>query len=254
MNFDILTKKRFARDPLDGWSIAALIFSLVLIGPFVSILFTAAGDSSGLWAHLMATVFPRYVVNTLWLMLGVGVLSLIFGIMTAWIVARFRFPGSKILEWALLLPATVPAYIIAYTYTDLLEYAGPVQGMLRDLFGWHSARDYWFPEIRSMGGAVLVMASVLYPYIYLMARTAFRLTPTSYFEVARLTDRGLLWKVDLPLAGPAIIAGLAVVLMEVLSDFGTVEFFAIETLTLGIFNVWLGICLLYTSPSPRDRG
>ena len=241
MNFELLKQGRFARDPLDGWSITALIFSLVLIGPFVSILITASGDSAGLWAHLMATVFPRYVANTLWLMLGVGVLSLIFGIMTAWIVARFTFTGSKILEWALLLPATVPAYIIAYTYTDFLEYAGPVQGMFRDLFGWSSARDYWFPEIRSMGGAILVMASVLYPYIYLMARTAFRLTPASYFEVAHLTDRGLLWSVDLPLARPAIIAGLALVLMEVLSDFGTVEFFAIETLTLGIFNVWLGM-------------
>ena len=213
----------------------------MLTGPFVAILFTAAGDSGGLWPHLLTTVIPRYVANTLWLMLGVGVLSLLFGIVTAWILARFEFPGAKILEWALLLPATVPAYIIAYTYTDLLEYAGPVQGLLRDLFGWTSAREYWFPEIRSMGGAILVMASVLYPYIYLMARTAFRLTPVSYFEVARLNNRNSTFTVDLPLARPAIIAGLALVLMEVMSDFGTVEFFAVETLTLGIFNVWLGM-------------
>jgi len=156
-------------------------------------------------------------------------------------VARFRFPGCRILEWALLLPATVPAYIIAYTYTDLLEYAGPVQGMLRDMFGWRSVREYWFPEIRSMGGAILVMSSVLYPYVYLMARTAFRLTPASYYEVALLHNRNFSFAVDLPLARPAIVAGLALVLMEVVSDFGTVEYFAIETLTLGIFNVWLGM-------------
>ena len=238
---DVLKRGRLARDPVDGWSSATLFLSLLLIGPFAAIVYTATGDSGGLWSHLMATVFPRYVANTLWLMLGVGILSLLFGIVTAWIVARFTFPGSKILEWTLLLPATVPAYIIAYTYTDLLEYAGPIQVFLRDMFGWTSARDYWFPEIRSMGGAILVMASVLYPYIYLMARTAFRLTPASYFEVARLNNRNLPFTVDLPLARPAIIAGLALVLMEVLSDFGTVEFFAVETLTLGIFNVWHGM-------------
>ena len=241
VNAKLLKRYFRSHDQVSGWSLTTLLLALVLIGPFVAILFTAAGDSGGLWPHLLTTVMPRYVANTLWLMLGVGVLSLIFGIVTAWILARFDFPGAKILEWALLLPATVPAYIIAYTYTDLLEYAGPVQGLLRDLFGWTSAREYWFPEIRSMGGAILVMASVLYPYIYLMARTAFRLTPVSYFEVARLNNRNPTFTVDLPLARPAIIAGLALVLMEVMSDFGTVEFFAVETLTLGIFNVWLGM-------------
>ena len=241
VNAKLLKRYFRSHDQVSGWSLTTLFLALVLIGPFVAILFTAAGDSGGLWPHLLTTVMPRYVANTLWLMLGVGVLSLIFGIVTAWILARFDFPGAKILEWALLLPATVPAYIIAYTYTDLLEYAGPVQGLLRDLFGWTSAREYWFPEIRSMGGAILVMASVLYPYIYLMARTAFRLTPVSYFEVARLNNRNPTFTVDLPLARPAIIAGLALVLMEVMSDFGTVEFFAVETLTLGIFNVWLGM-------------
>ena len=241
VNAKLLKRYFRSHDQVSGWSLTTLFLALVLIGPFVAILFTAAGDSGGLWPHLLTTVMPRYVANTLWLMLGVGVLSLIFGIVTAWILARFDFPGAKILEWALLLPATVPAYIIAYTYTDLLEYAGPVQGLLRDLFGWTSAREYWFPEIRSMGGAILVMASVLYPYIYLMARTAFRLTPVSYFEVARLNNRNPTFTVDLPLARPAIIAGLALVLMEVMSDFGSVEFFAVETLTLGIFNVWLGM-------------
>jgi len=241
VNVSLLFRSLRSRDPVSIWSVTTLVFGLVLIGPFAALFVVAAGDSGGLWSHLFATVFPRYVANTLVLMAGVAILSLWFGLSTGWVVARFRFPGCRILEWALLLPATVPAYIIAYTYTDLLEYAGPVQGMLRDMFGWRSARDYWFPEIRSMGGAILVMSSVLYPYVYLMARTAFRLTPASYYEVALLHNRNFSFAVDLPLARPAIVAGLALVLMEVVSDFGTVEYFAIETLTLGIFNVWLGM-------------
>ncbi|MEE2720967.1 MAG: iron ABC transporter permease [Pseudomonadota bacterium] len=228
-------------DRVSTWSVVTLLAGLLLVGPFVALFVTATGDSGGLWSHLMQTVFPRYVVNTLALMAGVAIISLGFGVTSAWIVARFRFPGDRLLEWMLLLPATVPAYIIAYTYTDLLEYAGPVQGILRDAFGWRSAQDYWFPEIRSIGGAMLVMASVLYPYIYLLARTAFRLTPASYFEVARLHNRNFTLTADLALARPAIVAGLALVLMEVISDFGTVDYFAVETLTLGIFNVWLGM-------------
>ena len=228
-------------DPVSGWSLATFLLCLVLLGPFVALLYAMTGDSGGLWLHLMETVFPRYVANTILLMIGVGLLSLAFGLTTAWLVTRYEFWGSRLLDWTLLLPATVPAYIIAYTYTDLLEYAGPVQSFLRDLFGWSSARDYWFPEIRSLGGAVLVMGSVLYPYVYLMARTAFRLTPASYYEVAALHDRGIAFSVAIPLARPAIVAGLALVLMEVVSDFGAVEYFAVETLTLGIFNVWLGM-------------
>ncbi len=228
-------------DPVSGWSVATFLLCLVLLGPFVALLYAMTGDSGGLWLHLMETVFPRYVANTVLLMIGVGLLSLAFGLTTAWLVTRYEFPGSRVLDWALLLPATVPAYIIAYTYTDLLEYAGPVQAGLRELFGWTSARDYWFPEIRSLGGAVLVMGSVLYPYVYLMARTAFRLTPASYYEVAALHDRGVAFSVAIPLARPAIVAGLALVSMETMSDFGTVEYFAVETLTLGIFNVWLGM-------------
>jgi len=238
---DFLARKFGKSDNLSGWAILVALLCFLIIGPFLSIIWTATGDSGGLWSHLMETVFPRYVANTLILMFGVGVLSLVFGLSTAWVISRYSFPGSKIFEWALLLPATVPAYIIAYTYTDILEYAGPVQVFLREIFGWKTARDYWFPEIRSMGGAILVMCSVLFPYIYLMARTAFRLTPASFYEVAKLHNKNLFWSVGLPIARPAIIAGLALVLMEVISDFGTVEYFAIETFTLGIFNVWLGM-------------
>ena len=223
------------------WSIAALALALALLAPILAVFAAASGDSGGLWGHLFETVLPRYVANTLLLMAGVGGVSLVFGVSTAWVVTRYDFFGRRILEWMLVLPFAVPAYLIAYVYTDFLDYAGPVQGALRDAFGWRTSRDYWFPEIRSMGGAVLVMGAVLYPYVYMMARAAFKLTPHSLFELARVHDRSLFRKVGLPLARPAIAAGLALVLMETASDFGTVEYFSLETLTLGIVNVWLGM-------------
>ena len=226
---------------LNPWKLTTILLVVVFFTPILAIVVAASGDSGGLWSHLSQTVLPRYVLNTISLMLGVGLLSLLFGISTAWVVVRYSFPGRRLLQWMLLLPAAMPGYLIAYTYTDFLEYAGPVQMLLRDFFGWESARDYWFPEIRSMGGAILVLGAVLYPYVYIMARTAYLLTPCSLFEVSRVNGKSLFWNVGLPLARPAIVAGLALVLMETLSDFGTVEFFAIETLTLGIFNVWLGM-------------
>ena len=232
---------RDLRSWLNPWKLATIFLVVVFLSPIAAIVVAASGDSGGLWVHLSQTVLPRYVANTLGLMLGVGSLSLLFGVSTAWMVVRYDFPGRRFLQWILLLPAAMPGYLIAYTYTDFLEYAGPVQALLRDIFGWQSSRDYWFPEIRSMGGAILVLGAVLYPYVYIMARTAYLVTPVSLFEVGRIAGRSLFWSVALPLARPAIVAGLALVLMETLSDFGTVEYFAIETLTLGIFNVWLGM-------------
>ena len=225
----------------DGWSIGALSLCLLLLGPVVALILKALGDSGGLWGHLLDTVLLRYISNTLVLMVGVGILACLFGVATAWVITRYEFPGRILFEWMLLLPAAIPAYIVAYTYTDFFEYAGPVQSQLRMLFGWTRPSDYWFPEIRSLGGATLVMASVLYPYIYMVTRIAFRLTPASLFEIALVHRKSQFWAVGLPLARPAITAGLALVLMEVVSDFGTVEYFAVETLTLGIFNVWLGM-------------
>ena len=201
----------------------------------------ACGNSLGLWQHLIDTVLVKYIVNTFVLMGGVGLLSLAFGVSSAWVISRYTFPFHWALDWLLILPATIPAYLIAYTYTDLLEFAGPVQGFIRGWFGWNTSRDYWFPEIRSMGGAIFVMSAVLYPYIYLLARTAFSLTPASLHEAAKVHNNRSVLRLDLALGRPAIIAGLALVLMEVVSDFGTVEYFAVETLTLGIFNVWLGM-------------
>ena len=225
----------------DRWLVGVVLLCGLFLAPVLALVITASGDSGGLWTHLLDTVLVTYVFNTLILMVGVGSLAIGFGVSTAWVVGRYDFAGKKVLEWALLLPAAIPAYIIAYTYTDFFEYAGFVQSGMRSIFGWQTAQDYWFPEIRSLGGAILVMASVLYPYVYMVTRVAFRLTPASLFEIALVHNKSQFWTVGLPLARPAIMAGLALVLMEVVSDFGTVEYFAIPTITLGIFNVWLGM-------------
>ena len=223
------------------WSVPAGVLSLLIIAPVLAIFYSAILGDTSLWPHLLSTVLPRYIFNTIVLMLGVGVLSLLFGVSSAWVISRYNFPGRAIFEWALLLPAAVPAYIIAYTYTDLLEYAGPVQNFLREIFGWTSSKDYWFPNIRSMEGAILVMSSVLYPYIYLLTRASFITLPISFFQTSAIYGKQPFFSVALPLARPAIVAGLALVLMETISDFGTVDYFALETLTLGVFNVWLGM-------------
>ena len=174
-------------------------------------------------------------------MIGVSVTVLILGVGSAWLVSRYEFSGRKLFDWLLMLPAACPAYLVAYAYTDFFEYAGPIQKLLRTIIGWQNAQDYWFPEIRSLGGAIFVMSCVLYPYVYVLARTSFLKSPASFYEVAKLYNKNTFFSVGLPLARPAIIAGLALVCMEVVSDFGTVEFFTVETLTLGIFNVWLGM-------------
>ena len=228
-------RSHFAVHPL------LMMVCVVLLAPVIAIVVVATGPTNDLMPHLLETVLGRYVQNTILLMAGVGILAVIFGVSTAWLVSRYDFSGRSLFEWLLVLPAAMPAYIIAYSYTDFFEYAGPIQSYLRDIFGWQSARDYWFPEIRSFGGAMLIMASVLYPYIYLLARTSFRQTSANLFEIAEISGQNLFWQVGLPMARPAIIAGLSLVLMEVVSDFGTVEYFALETLTLGIFNVWIGM-------------
>ena len=241
VNQEQVTKLLQKRSKTSPWVLVSVALSLVFLAPILSVFVAASGDSGGLWEHLFTTVFPRYTANTLTLMAGVGIVSLVFGVSSVWVITRYEFTGRKVFEWLLLLPAAVPTYLIAYTYTDFLEYAGPVQQMLREIMGWKSARDYWFPEIRSMGGAMLVLGAVLYPYVYMMARTSFMLTPAAMYEVGQLAKRNVFFKVAIPLSRPAIVAGLSLVLMETISEFGAVEYFAIETITLGIFNVWLGM-------------
>jgi len=190
----------------------------------------------------MSTVLPRYLTNSLVLMAGVGFVSLFLGTSLAYLVTNIKFPGAKVIKYALFLPLTMPSFIAAYAWVELLEYAGPLQTSLRATMGWTSARDYWFPDIRSRFGAILVLSFALYPYVYLLARSAFRELPLSGHDVARSLGLGHVrqfWRISLPQARPAIVAGTAIVMMETLNDFGTVDFFAVQTLTTGIFSLWL---------------
>jgi len=224
------------------WSAGAALIAAVVLGPILAVLWIAAFPAENIWPHLVSTTLPRYMSNTLVLMFGVGVLAGCAGSGAAWLIARYEFPGRRWLEYLLLLPLAIPAYVGAYALVDLLEYAGPVQTALRGLFGWQTARDYWFPEIRSMGAAIVVLAAALYPYVYLLARNAFREQSASSDEVAQSLGAGVFgrfWRVGLPLARPAIAAGVAIVMMESVNDFGTVDYFAVQTLTTGIFSVWL---------------
>jgi iron(III) transport system permease protein len=223
--------------------IALLTAALVAV-PILSVGSHLFGGGTGAtWAHLASTVLPDYVITTLWLCAGVGVGVTLLGVGSAWLVTRHQFPGRAAFEWALVLPLAVPAYVMAYTYTDLLQYVGPVQTALREAFGWRRA-DYWFPDVRTTGGAVIMFSLVLYPYVYLMARTAFVERGGAMIEVARslgLTPWQGFVRVSLPLARPAIAGGVALALMETLADFGTVSYFAVQTFTTGIYRAWFSL-------------
>lgn len=228
---------------LDGWAAYAIAVSLVLAVPVLVVAASLLGPFSGSWPHLAATVLPLYVQNSVWLMLGVGAGVALIGVTTAWLTTMTRFPGVRVFEWALILPLAMPAYVIGYTYTGLMDFAGPVQMTLRAAFGW-GAHEYWFPEVRSLGGAMAMLILVFYPYVYLLARTAFLDQSVCAIEVSRTLGRTP-WQsfvhVSLPLARPAIIGGVALALMETLGDFGTVQYFGVDTFTTGIYRTWLGM-------------
>ncbi|WP_282024806.1 ABC transporter permease [Limimaricola cinnabarinus] len=231
-----------AKRRLDPWSAGAVAIAALVLLPVVSVIWFAFHPEDNIWPHLLSTTLPRYLGNTVLLMLSVGALTAAIGAGAAWLVVMYRFPGHGWLQWALLLPLAVPAYVGAYALVDFLEYAGPVQTGLRGLMGWQDARDYAFPQIRSRGAAILVLSAALYPYVYLLARAALREQSGAGFEVARalgVGPWGRFFRVGLPLIRPAIAAGVAVVMMETVNDFGVVDYFAVQTLTTGIFTVWL---------------
>ena len=228
---------------LPTWVALTMLAAGVLLLPVIVVAASVFLSSGDIWQHLYDTVLAEYVANSLLLALGVGCLALPLGVIPAWLVTLYRFPCSRQLEWALLLPLAMPAYIIAYTYTGMLDVAGPFQSWLRAAFVWQYG-DYWFPDIRSLPGAVLMLSLVLYPYIYLLARAALLEQSASVVEVARtlgVKPAGAFFKVLLPLARPAIIVGLSLVLMETLADYGTVQYFGVATFTTGIFKTWFGL-------------
>lgn len=225
------------------WQLGVILVTLLFAVPVITIISFVFEGQNDVWQHLVDTVLADYISNSLLLMLGVSFGTLSIGITTAWLTSICEFPGRKFFQWALLLPLAVPAYIIAYTYTGMLDFSGPLQTFIREFFGW-GPRDYWFPEIRSIGGAMMMLSLVLYPYVYLLTRAAFLEQSSITLEASRSLGMGP-WKsffaIALPMARPAIITGLSLALMETLADFGTVEYFGVPTFTTGIFRTWFGL-------------
>lgn len=234
---------RRLRPLVSAWTAVALTTALVLALPVLVVfghVFIPAGE---VWEHLRETVLADYVTHSLALLVGVGIGVLVIGVLVAWLVSMCEFPGRGVFQWALMLPLAMPAYIIAYTYTGMLDFSGPVQSLLRDLTGLGYG-DYWFPPIQSLGGAMAMLTLVLYPYVYLLTRAAFLEQSVCVLEVSRTLGSGPFGgfrRVALPLARPAIIAGLSLALMEVLADYGTVAYFGVSTFTTGIFRTWYGL-------------
>ncbi|TNH85498.1 MULTISPECIES: ABC transporter permease [Aeromonas] len=233
-----------------GWITGSWATALLLGLPVIALVFSAFSAEGDLFRHLADTVLLDYLANTLGLVVGVVLLSLLFGVPTAWLVAMCQVPGRRALQWALMLPMAMPSYIVAYVYTDLLDYSGPLQAGLRALFGWNSPADYWFPAIRSLGGAAWVLALVLFPYVYLLTRASFLEQSVSLIHSSRLlgcTPWQSFRRLSLPLARPAIMVAVSLVAMETLADFATVHFFAINTLTTAVYDTWLGYGSLATA-------
>lgn len=222
-------------------SLLWLALPLCLLLPMVVVFASWLKPDWQIWQHLAQTVLSTYLLNSLLLAAGTGFVSLLLGGSLAFLVARYQFSGRNWLSWALVLPLAMPAYIVAYSYAGLLDAAGPVQTQLRELTGW-GYHDYWFPQIRSLAGAILILSIVLYPYVYLLARQAFSQQNPAWREAARsLASTGYLWKIALPLARPALLGGTALVMMEAFADYGTVAYFGVPVLTTGIFRVWFGM-------------
>lgn len=225
-----------------GLSLIAVFITAITGAPLVAIAALAARSSGDTWPHLITTILPSSTATTLLLMAGVGATTLVIGTGCAWLVTMYRFPGRGLLEWLLLIPLAMPTYIIAFCYLELLDYSGHVQTALRALFGWQNRTQYWFPDIRTLGGAVFVMSFVLYPYVYLTARASFLQQSVCVLEVSRTLGRTALATfraVALPLARPALAAGVSLALMECLNDIGAVKFLGVQTLTVSVYDTWL---------------
>ena len=230
--------------PNRTWLIASILTAIAIASPIVAIIWVAISPDENVWSHLATSVLPTYIFNSVILMMGVGTCVAIIGTGTAWLIAMCKFPGSNFFAWMLILPMAMPAYVVAYVYTDFLEFSGPLQTLLRITFDWRTSQDYWFPEIRSAGGAITVLSLVLYPYAYALTRAAFLEQSVSSVEAGRTLGRTAFQNfvyISIPLARPAIVVGVTLALMETLSDFGTVDYFAVRTLTAGIFDVWFGM-------------
>lgn len=223
--------------------ITGTLLALLIAAPVLVIAASPTQGSDGTWTHLRETVLGLYIRNSTFLAIGAGAGAGVIGLLTAWAVTMYQFPGRKILEWMLLLPLAMPTYLIAYAYTDFLDFNGPVQELVRDWTGL-GAREYWFPAIRSLGGAIFLFSFVLYPYVYLLCRASFLEQSMCMLDASRTMGQSRLEsfrRVAIPLSRPALAAGIALVAMESLADYGAVDYFAVDTFTTGIYRTWFSL-------------
>lgn len=235
-------RRYFSPDSGFLWRTAALLIALCVVAPVITLVWFASQGSLAHWTHLLAFVLPEALRNTILLLLGVGVMVICLGVGSAWLITAYRFPGCRVLSWALLLPLAVPTYIVAFAYLDILHPIGPVQTVMRDLLGFDSPRDFRLPDLRSLPGAIFLLGFVLYPYVYLSTRVMFATQAASLLEAARVlgeSGRSTFFRVALPMARPAIAVGVSLALLETLNDIGASEFLGVQTLTVSVYTTWV---------------
>lgn len=233
---------RLSRLRWNGWLVASVIIAALVLAPVASLAAIAAQGSGDLWPHLISYVLPRAITDTAQLLAGVGVLTTVIGVGTAWLVSAYSFPGRRLFDWALLLPLAVPTYIVAYAYSDLWHPLGPLQGTIRFFLGIESPAGFRLPDIRSMWGCIMLFGLVLYPYVYLTARAMFLMQSGGMLEAARTlgaSGTGAFFRIALPLARPAIAVGVSLALMEALNDLGAADVLGVRTLTVSIYSTWV---------------
>ena len=236
-----INKFAYKREFLE--TLGALFVASIIAIPILTIFYIAFSADDNIWPHLSSTVLPGYIMTTFLVLAGTSIITVFIGVGLAWIVTVYEFPMRRVMEWLCLIPLAMPAYIVAYAYGDLLDYTGFIQSSLRFIFGWNSIKDYWFPSVYSIGGSVFVMSFVLYPYVYLTSRAAFLRQSMTLIEVSSTLGKSSLYSffhIALPMARPAIIIGLILVIMESMNEFAAFEYYGVDTLSVGVYVTWLG--------------
>ena len=237
----MINKLSYQRELLE--TLGALFVASIIAIPILTIFYMAFSADKNIWPHLSSTVLPGYVITTSIVLAGISTITVVTGVGLAWIVTVYEFPMRRTMEWLCLIPLAMPAYIVAYAYGDLLDYTGFVQSSLRSIFGWGSIKDYWFPSVYSIGGSIFVMSFVLYPYVYLTSRAAFLRQSMTLIEVSSTLGKSSIYSffhIALPMARPAIIIGLILVIMESMNEFAAFEYYGVDTLSVGVYITWLG--------------
>ena len=237
----MINKLSYQRELLE--TLGALFVASIIAIPILTIFYMAFSADKNIWPHLSSTVLPGYVTTTSIVLAGISIITVVTGVGLAWIVTVYEFPMRRTMEWLCLIPLAMPAYIVAYAYGELLDYTGFVQSSLRFIFGWGSIKDYWFPSVYSIGGSIFVMSFVLYPYVYLTSRAAFLRQSMTLIEVSSTLGKSSIYSffhIALPMARPAIIIGLILVIMESMNEFAAFEYYGVDTLSVGVYITWLG--------------